>query len=282
MTSSELQQRNQLIEEGFCIVPNVLDASSLAELREITDRMVDAMSEEEARRQRSTGSLISVMNDHRLVKLICNATALRAVEAMGFHDIRFQSGYVISKPPKSPRLFWHFDWGFWKHPLSYQKFPAQLFFMYYLTDTSRRNGCLRVIPGSHIHENPLHAQLAHAHTAALSEAKDLTRIEFQDRPDEVDVSVKAGDLVIGDSRILHAAHANESDQRRTVITLWFHPNYNELPQDLQAAFVRRCDPVPANWPDAAKEGYESIVIRCDEGVEPTEFSRARDPEAVGS
>jgi ectoine hydroxylase-related dioxygenase (phytanoyl-CoA dioxygenase family) len=94
--------------------------------------------------------------------------------------------------------------------------------------------------------------------------------------------VKAGDLVIGDSRVLHAAHANDSDQRRTVITLWFHPNYDELPQDLQAAFVRRCDPVPADWPAEAKQRYESIVIRCDEGIAPTEFSRARDPEAVGS
>lgn len=277
MNISDPKRRHELLEDGFCIIPNILNAATIAELREITDRMVDAMSEEEARRQRSTGSLISVVHDHRLVDLITNATALRAVEAMGFHDIRFQSGYVISKPPKSPRLFWHFDWGFWKHPLSYQKFPTQLFFMYYLTDTSPTNGCLRVIPGSHLHTNPLHSQLAHAHTAVLSEAQDLSRVEFQDRPDEVDVTVKAGDLVIGDSRILHAAHSNESNQRRTVITLWFHPNYADLPRDLQSAFCRRCDPLPPHWPEEARRRYESIVIRCDDGIEPTEFSRARDP-----
>ena len=33
--------------------------------------------------------------------------------------------------------------------------------------------------------------------------------------------VRAGDLIIGDARMLHAAHANTSDARRTVITLWF-------------------------------------------------------------
>jgi ectoine hydroxylase-related dioxygenase (phytanoyl-CoA dioxygenase family) len=37
----------------------------------------------------------------------------------------------------------------------------------------------------------------------------------------VDVEVKAGDLVLGDARLLHAAHANNSDRRRTLITMWW-------------------------------------------------------------
>ena len=61
------------------------------------------------------------------------------------------------------------------------------------------------------------------------------------------MKVKVGDLVVGDSRILHAAHSNESGNRRTVITLWFHPNFTELPEGMRAAFVMRCDPLPADW-----------------------------------
>ncbi len=62
-----------------------------------------------------------------------------------------------------------------------------------------------MIPRSHLDENPLHTELANAHSVQLTEAKDLDRVEFKLRPDEVDVKVKAGDLVVGDSRILRPA-----------------------------------------------------------------------------
>ena len=40
------------------------------------------------------------------------------------------------------------DGWFWDEDVAYAKYPVQLFAMYYLTDTRRENGCLRVIPGS--------------------------------------------------------------------------------------------------------------------------------------
>jgi len=275
MDIQDQERREQLIEEGYCIVPDVLSADFVQELRDATDHLIAGMTAEDKRVQRSTGSMIPVVKDPRLARLIAHPNALRALNAMGFDDVRFQSGYIISKPPKSPRLFWHFDWGFWNHPMSYDKFPAQIFLMYYLTDTTRENGCLRVIPRSHLEENPLHTELAHAHTAQLTEAKDLNRVEFKLRPDEVDVKVKAGDLVVGDSRLLHASHSNESDHRRTVITLWFHPNFSDLPEGMRAAFVKRCDPLPAEWPAESRRLYESVLIHYDGTAAPTEFSRGR-------
>ncbi|MEX1228996.1 MAG: phytanoyl-CoA dioxygenase family protein [Planctomycetaceae bacterium] len=275
MTIADSRRREQLLEEGYCIIPDVVPSEMLTELRQVTDGLLAGMSADEARIQRSTGSMIPVVRDHRLSRLIAHEPALRSLANMGFHDVRFQSGYIISKPPQGPALFWHYDWGFWKHSLSYEKFPAQLFLMYYLTDTTRENGCLRVIPRTHLEENPLHDKLHHAHTAELTKANNLDLVEFQSRPDEIDVKVKAGDVVVGDSRILHAAHANNSAARRTVITLWYHPNFGELPEDLQAAFVSRCDPLPDDWPEEARRRYESVLIRYSGSVSPAEFSRAR-------
>ena len=103
--------------------------------------------------------------------------------------------------------------------------PPQVFLMYYLTDTSRENGCLRVIPGSHTRHNPLHDVLAEPHSEVLGRAESLDRAEFGRRPDEVDVPVRAGELVIGDARLLHASHPNGSDRHRTVLTLWYQPDY---------------------------------------------------------
>ena len=263
----------QLIENGYCVVENVLTSAFLVRLREITDGLIDAVPAEEARTRRSTGSMIPVIRHAGLVDLVAHPTALAALESMGLEDSRFQSGYIISKPPGGPRLFWHFDWGGWSHPISFEQRPAQIFLMYYLTDTTPHNGCLRVIPGSHRQENPLHAQLARAHTDTLDKASDLCRVEFETRPDEIDVPVRAGDLVVGDSRILHAAHANQSSERRTVITLWFQPFYSDLPEEIKAYSAGRVREIPLDWPEESRIRLERLLVYAEEGVEPIPFSR---------
>ena len=98
-------------------------------------------------------------------------------------------------------------------------------------------------------------------------------MEYQLRPDEVDVCVKAGDLVVGDSRILHAAHANQSDHRRTVITLWFHPFGDDLPESIKAYSTTRVDPIPEDWSAASRQRIEDLLITSDPNVEPVPFSR---------
>ncbi|MEO2046361.1 MAG: phytanoyl-CoA dioxygenase family protein [Pirellulales bacterium] len=270
---ADSQHYQQLIEDGYCVVENVLSSDFLARLRVVTDTMIDAVPTEEARIRRSTGSMISVSQDVELVDLIAHSTALDALKSMGLEDCRFQSGYVISKPPGGPRLFWHFDWGGWSHPISFKKRPAQIFLMYYLTDTSPHNGCLRVIPGSHLHENPLHSLLAQAHTEDLDQADDLSRIEFQTYADEIDLPVHAGDLVLGDSRLLHAAHANQSSHRRTVITLWFQPFYAELPEEIKSYSASRAFSIPPEWPTEARNRLEHLLVYAKNGIEPAPFSR---------
>jgi ectoine hydroxylase-related dioxygenase (phytanoyl-CoA dioxygenase family) len=91
--------------------------------------------------------------------------------------------------------------------------------------------------------NELHDLIAEPHSEELGQATDLDRAEFKPRPDEVDVPVRAGDLVIGDARLLHAAHPNRSDQRRTVLTLWYQPDYPALPERVQAQMVAKTQPL---------------------------------------
>ena len=113
--------------------------------------------------------------------------------------------------------------------------------MLYLVDTTPYNGCLRVLPGSHLRR--IETLDDETTTAGLS---NLERLEGTHggrhwvddlavdpglpqklqqavawQPGAVDVPVKAGDLVVGDSRLYHAAYANQSDHRRTCITMWW-------------------------------------------------------------
>ena len=196
------EKYNQLVNEGFCIFENILSAALLNRLRSVTDQLCENMTEEHKKYFRSQGSAFRTYEDPVFAELIVWQLSLNALRSMEFKDPTFTSGYILSKPPHSPPLFWHYDWFGWEDPTTYDPRPQQVFFMYYLTDTTPHNGCLRVIPGSHYKHNPLHDLIMEPHAGEISSAKNLNRPEFSTRPDEVDVPVKAGDLLIGDSRLL--------------------------------------------------------------------------------
>lgn len=134
----------------------------------------------------------------------------------------------------------------WNDPVPTAALAHQLFAMFYAVDTDRDNGCLRVVPASHRKRLPAHDRLATAHSrAALAGEGDAAT--FGDLDGEVDVPVKAGDLLLGDSRLLHAAHANSSDAPRALVTLGYHPAYDKLPAGIQAYFAAHCADSLANW-----------------------------------
>ena len=265
-------KRQQLIEHGYCRFEGVLSGDMLQRLQTITERVLATQSEEKAKQARSTGSMVSVMSDPGFADLIAYPQALEVLASLGYTQPTFSDGYVISKPPQGPALFWHYDWFAWEDPSAFEKAPQQLFLMYYLVDTTRQNGCLRVIPGSHITHNALHDLLDAPHSAALSEAKDMSRPEFSIRPDEVDVPVKAGDLLIGDARILHAAHGNGSGERRTLLTLWYQPDFAALPERIQAQVVKKTQHPPDSWSREAADKVNSLLPQYHGTAEPYERS----------
>ena len=202
---------DQLIRDGYCLIGDVLDADILHRLRQVTDQLLNAQGQEIRAQQRSTGSMIDVGVHPIFAELVAYPPARAALETLGFLRPRWMSGYVISKPPNSPALFWHQDWWGWDDPSSYTPLPQQLFLMYYLVDTTPHNGCLRLLRGSHLRRHRMHDEVPDAHTDELRRVADPDHPAYQSIPEEVDVPVAAGDVVIGDARLLHSAHANKSD-----------------------------------------------------------------------
>jgi len=262
------EKREQLLRGGFCRFERVLSPDILGRLRAATERMLDDVPPEQAERTRAQGSLLPTTGDPIFAELVTYRPALDALAALGFPHPTFTDGYVISKPGHSPRLFWHYDWFAWEDPYSYGPVPPQVFAMYYLSDTTPENGCLRVIPGSHTRHNPLHDLLAEPHSERLSRARDLSLPEFSTRPDEADVPVRAGDLLVGDARLLHAAHANETDERRTLITLWYQPRFDAMPERIQAQMAAKIQHAPEWWPAEARERYSALLPRYDSDAAP--------------
>ena len=246
-TARDMAGAEQLVRDGFCVFPQVLDARLLEDLRRVTDELLDRQTEEEKERFRYQGSNIGVAyQDPVFARLFALPAALGALEAVGYSRPKWWSAFLLSKPPHAPPLYWHQDWWAWDDPVSASETPPQVFLMYYLTDTSPENGCLRVIPGTHRRRIALHDELPPAHSDETYFANVDTPL-FQRHPEEVSIPVKAGDLVVGDARVLHAAHANRTDERRTCLTLWYLPDYEGLPDSIKAVAGRRAPLQPPDW-----------------------------------
>ncbi|MDE0040399.1 MAG: phytanoyl-CoA dioxygenase family protein [Candidatus Poribacteria bacterium] len=228
------EKREQLIREGYCIFENVLEPEMVAKLNAMSEWTIAQEDPAHFDQHRSQGCIIPYWRypHPAYAELIVYPLAMAVLAELGFDRPKVWSGFVISKPPHAPPLFWHQDGVLWDHPISYTDQPQQYFLMYYLVDTNRGNGCLRVVPGTHLKRHALH-DVRPSGDDGVTRASNLDHAAFQHAEGEIDVPVKAGDVVIGDSRLMHSAHANESDQRRTVLTIWYWPSYDELPEDVK-------------------------------------------------
>jgi hypothetical protein len=280
------ENREQFLRDGFCHLRGVLDAASLVEVRAIAAAALARTATPEHRAQwRSEGSLVPLADHPEFSVLIANPAIRGALAALGLEDLRYSSGYVISKPPRGPALFWHQDWWGWRHPLSFTDRIAQIALFFYLTDTTPANGCLRVIPGSHRRRHPLH-DIIDAHDQALARVDDPDNPAFAAHPDAVSVPVTAGDVVVADARLIHGAHSNASDAERTNITLWWHPGYRDLPESLRArlqAVYRRegvdtdtggASLTPDQWPEPHRSRVAPLLIDYAGAAAPEPWERS--------
>ena len=265
-------KRQQLESDGFCVLENIIDAKMLAQLRSITDMMLARQEAAHFAENRSQGSLISVFDEPVMATLVAYPPILAALAKLGFADPKWSSGFVICKPAASPPLFWHQDARFWDDPVSYTPQIIQSFLMIYLVDTSPENGCLRLIPGSHLRRHPLHDALPDAHGETLGRMDNPAHLAYQRAEGEIDVPVKAGDVIMGSARLLHAAHGNRSPQRRTNITLWYYPAFHELPEGIRAFLAER--ELPPNWSEQNRDLIAPLWPRYHGDAEPIRQNRS--------
>ena len=239
MKSISTEKREQFNRDGYYVFENIIEPTLLAQLRELTDNILAKQDKSHFEEQITTGSMVLIdwemaYQHNVMAEFITHPMMLAALAELGFNEPKFGHGRIISKPPHSPPLYWHEDGRFWDDPVSYTAQPIQCFLMVYLTDTTPQNGCLRVIPGSHLKRHPLHDQVSPKSTVELRAYAKPEDKAFQHVMGEVDVPLKAGDLVIGFGTLFHSAHGNQSDQHRTVLTMWYYPDFVNLPENTQA------------------------------------------------
>ena len=258
MRNGQNTRRERFARDGFYLFEDVLDPLMLDRLRRFSDDVLARQTPEHFEENRTTGSMVLIdwamaCRHPVMAELIAHPDALAALKTLGFDEPKFGHGRISSKPPHSPPLFWHEDGRFWDDPVSYTTQPIQCFLMYYLTDTTPENGCLRVIPDE-------------LRAFAIPDDPGFSRVD-----DEIDVPVKAGDLVMGYGSLLHASHANRSNQRRTVLTMWYYPDFVSLPERTQATVASLEAGSEAASSSAGMQALmEPLKIAYDGEAEPIE------------
>lgn len=235
-TEEALTKHDELVTLGYTSVPGVMPQSMVEDLRTWSNEIFERVTVRH--KIRYQGSDIFVNTERKWAtmdrdptenhfpdpiaeKIIDLAAQLAVCQQLGLEGLKSDDVVIIlSKPRYGPPLYWHQDFMKWQSPEAATPWPTRIFLSYYLTDTTRENGCLRVIPGSHRKRHELHDILPDAHGDEIQAVDDLAHPAFADYPDAVDVPLQAGDLVIADARIMHAAWPNQTDQRRTLLLAW--------------------------------------------------------------
>ena len=123
------EKREQLIREGFCIFENVLPPEMVAKLNAMSEWTIAQEDPAHFDRHRAHGCIIPYWRypHPAFAELIVYPRAMAVLAELGFDRPKVWSGFVISKPPYAPPLFWHQDGVLWEHPISYTNQPAAVF-----------------------------------------------------------------------------------------------------------------------------------------------------------
>ena len=200
-TTISVAQRDQFDRDGFFVLPNAIDAGTIAEVEAACAEGVTVVSgllEQIGGRLSVAGLDTQVVAPHLVLgsealRRFCHHPLLTGTcrDLMG-DDVRLYWEQAVYKAPHGAEpVLWHQDNGY-----TFIEPQAYLTFWVSLTDATVENGCVSVMPGAH-----RDGTLAHAETPIGFEC-------WGDHDRAVDVPTAAGDIVVFSSLSPHATRVN--------------------------------------------------------------------------
>ncbi|MQA97534.1 MAG: phytanoyl-CoA dioxygenase family protein [Streptosporangiales bacterium] len=207
--------RDRYERDGYLIWRSAIDADLVAEAAGHVEWLQGRHPE---LRGEDLGHTL-MTHDPFWVRLAGDDRLLDIAEIFVGPDIALFASHYICKPPYTGRpVLWHQDGAFW--PLE----PMEVVTLWLAVDPStRENGCLRVLPGSH--REPLHG------LRAAGDVDDVLGSETDadlDVSAAVDLELSPGDVEIHHPSIVHGSEANASPHRRCGLTLRYIPTTTRI------------------------------------------------------
>ena len=167
-----------------------------------------------------------VRGQQAFLELAMDPEIVELVSGVIGDDVILWGCHVFCKLPKEGfETPWHQDGHYWPiRPL------ATCTAWVALEPSTRANGCLRVIPGSHA-RRALHPHL-HEDRSDLTLNQRLAAGSF-DEASAVDIELEPGQMSLHDIHMIHGAAANNSPLRRTGVALRYMPASSHFDRSLR-------------------------------------------------
>ena len=216
----------QYEEDGFFIVPNLLDADEVALLSQI------ARADHELQRQKATradgeGGAIDLVVSNDLPTdsiygaIVRSERIVSAMETLLLDEVYHYHHKMILKEPRVGGAWaWHQDYGYW-----YSNgclFPHLASCMIAVDRATRENGCLQVLRGSQRLGRIDHGKVGdqtgadREHVQAACERLELVHVELD-----------PGSAIFFDCNLLHRSDQNRSDQPRWAFIGCYNARHND-------------------------------------------------------
>jgi hypothetical protein len=156
--------------------------------------------------------------DPRIFEWIMADEMLDLVEPLIGPDIGIFACHLLQKPPGvGKRVPWHEDSAYWKGALT----PMEVASITVALEPSLpENGCLRVVPGTHLHGYSDYEDVARPETEVFP--IEIKKTQVNDAK-AVDIGLHPNEASIHHGKIIHGSNPNTGSLRRAVLTVRYFP-----------------------------------------------------------
>jgi ectoine hydroxylase-related dioxygenase (phytanoyl-CoA dioxygenase family) len=230
------EQVRQFDEQGYVLVPDVIDLDAIAEVRDAIDRLevfsptygrdIDGTHMEVANRDEITFTIFLVVRCEPARRFARHPALVGICRDLVGPDVRLYWDQAVYKKPEPTREFpWHQDNGYtFVEPQQYLTCWVPL------VDATVDNGCPWILPGLHRGGTLVH---------------EATPVGFQclsDGTGAVPVEAPAGSVVVFSSLTPHRTGPNRTDAVRKSYILQYAPDGAEAVDTATGTRIRQDDP----------------------------------------
>jgi ectoine hydroxylase-related dioxygenase (phytanoyl-CoA dioxygenase family) len=225
------QHLEELEEQGYTLLPGLIDRETTAGIREFIDRTIEGGHVKQPERGSSTfhHRICHPIEDPIAVRLASDPVVLElAARSLRAENLRLrQQMFMLTtrgdQPPPARPDGWHADTIFL--PEEWDDAPRKTFIQlfYYCTPVRPGGAATMVIPGSH------KLTLAAAGEANLKTdeerwafARDVVRLSGTDVSQGIELTCEEGDVALFSPMLLHSGSNNVTDQPRYAFHCSFH------------------------------------------------------------
>ncbi|GGD53469.1 phytanoyl-CoA dioxygenase family protein [Paenibacillus nasutitermitis] len=200
--------KQQFAEQGYVIIENLFSLEEVKELKAEVARVLEQVKQERGEGAVKHGVYVGMAAASGLFKqAAAKAELAKVLKKIVGDQVTFLSDKVVFKDSRvdfgSP---WHQDYPYWEGSHKYSVWIA-------LDDATPDNGCLKILPGSHLKGFLHHGGGDHDGNGFSSRLKD----ENIEQSQIIDLPASRGTAIVFHDLLFHSSYPNRSGKDRVAL-----------------------------------------------------------------